>query len=75
MSTLNPQEWLAPNFSSEYHPRITHLGHENKGNDHHLEKALDHETNSLYKLLKEMNKGQNRECAYWYKVVKSETWH
>ena len=29
----NPWEWLASNFSFQYHPWIKHLGHENKGND------------------------------------------
>ena len=30
---FSPWEWLASNFSFQYHPLIKHLGHENKGND------------------------------------------
>ena len=37
---FNPSEWLASNFSSRYHPCITHQGHENKGNNHQLKKLL-----------------------------------
>ena len=41
--TLNPKtifEWLAPNISLQYHPRITHWGHESKGNYHYLKNLL-----------------------------------
>ena len=36
--TLNPEEWLTYNFSLHYYPRITHQGHEKKGNDHQAKK-------------------------------------
>lgn len=32
--TLNSQEWLAANFSSQYHFWINCKGHENDKNDH-----------------------------------------
>ena len=41
--TLNPKtifEWLAPNISLQYHPRITHWGHESKGNYYYLKNLL-----------------------------------
>ena len=31
---FDAQEWLVSNFSLQYHPWITHYGHENEGNDH-----------------------------------------
>ena len=37
---FNPQEWLATNFSLQYHPWIKHEGHKNRGNDHQLKKLL-----------------------------------
>ena len=40
-SVVNPltqNEWLTSNFSCQYLPLITHLGYENKGNDHQLKK-------------------------------------
>ena len=40
LSSSNPKEWLAPNFSLQYHPRIPHLGYESKGNDCQLKKLL-----------------------------------
>ena len=33
-------EWLASNFSLQYHPWIKRQGLENKGNDHQLKKLL-----------------------------------
>ena len=48
----NTLEWQASNFSLQYHPLITHQGHENKENDHRLE-ALDYETNSPHQHLRE----------------------
>ena len=30
---FDAQEWLVSNFSLQYHPWITHYGHENEGND------------------------------------------
>ena len=43
-NTLNPLidswEWLASNFSLQYHPWIKHKGQENKGKDHQLKKLL-----------------------------------
>ena len=37
---FNPWEWLASNFSSQYHPWIKCRGHKNKGNDHQFKKFL-----------------------------------
>ena len=37
---LNPQEWLASNFSLPYHPWITLESHENRGVDHQLKQLL-----------------------------------
>ena len=39
-STRWPPEWLASNFSLQYHTWIKHKGHENKLNDHQLKKLL-----------------------------------
>ena len=38
--TIDPWEWLASNFSLQYHPWITRQCHENKGNDHQHKKLL-----------------------------------
>ena len=38
--TLSPLRVISTNFSLQYHPRITNLGYENKGNDHQLKKLL-----------------------------------
>ena len=38
LNPLTPLEWLASNFSLQYHPWITYLGHENNGNDQKLQK-------------------------------------
>ena len=35
-----PQEWLASNFSLQYHLWITYLGHKNKGIDQQVKKSL-----------------------------------
>ena len=40
LNSFIPLEWLASNFSVQYHSRFTHKGHENKGNDHQLKKLL-----------------------------------
>ena len=34
LTPFDAQEWLVSNFSLQYHPWITHYGHENEGNDH-----------------------------------------
>ena len=39
VNTLIP-EWLASNFSSQYHSWIKHYSHENKGNDNQLKNFL-----------------------------------
>ena len=51
---LTPKEWLATNFSLQYHPWITHEGHKNKGFNHQLKKPLI-----------EMYREQYGEFAYW----------
>ena len=35
-----PKEWLASNFSLQYHPWIKHEGHKNEENDHQLNMVL-----------------------------------
>ena len=37
---LNPQEWLASNFSSQHHCWLKSSSQEIKGNDHHLKKIM-----------------------------------
>ena len=35
-----PREWLASNFSLQYHPLIKHEGHKSEENDHRLNMVL-----------------------------------
>ena len=37
---FDPKEWHASNFSSQYYPWITHLGHKNKGKKLNLRRSL-----------------------------------
>ena len=41
INSLLPLEWLVSNFSFQYHPRITHWGHENKGDNNKTKEAME----------------------------------
>ena len=61
---FNSQEWLVSNFSSQYHPWITHEGHKNWGNDHQLKKLFIKQFSLAAP--KESCTEQYREHAYWW---------
>ena len=62
---------LASGFSLQYHPWITHKGHENKGNDHQQEKLLIVKWILLVSSIG-MYGGQCRGYAYWCLGVKGQ---
>ena len=40
LSPFSPQEWLASNFSLQYHLWVKHESDENRGDDHQQEQLL-----------------------------------
>ena len=41
INSLLPLEWLVSKFSFQYHTRITHWSHENKGDDNKTKEAME----------------------------------
>ena len=54
-------KWLSSNFSLQYHPWITYLGHENQGNDYQLKKLLIVEQILLVSTLRSVSRTEWRK--------------
>ena len=80
---FDPLDWPSSNFSLQYHPWITHEGHENKRNDHQLRKLLIVWQILFVSTLKNVQrtvwricililgcKGLNGKLFSWYKLKK-----